>query len=125
MGLELEITKLTELWYRLVNLDHHKDRDCHWYINRINSRVWSYGEQPENKKPYYSVEHDGYVFEEVEEIFKSYNEAESFLLEKIKEAIKKEENHANEVLKNSQDWHKFDIEAAKEKIKLIKNANYK
>src|SRR4030065_942393 len=108
MNKDLEITKLTGLWYRLVNLDHHKDCDCHWYINRINSRVWSYGQEPKTEKTYYSVEHYGYVFEEVEEIFDSYEEAEVFLLEKIKEAITKEENHANEVLKNPKDWDEFD-----------------
>ena len=42
MNYEEEITKLTELWYEIVGNDHHKDRDCHWYINK----VWSYGEKP-------------------------------------------------------------------------------
>ena len=33
------ILKLTKLWYRYVNMNHHKDIDCHWYIQD----VWSYG----------------------------------------------------------------------------------
>lgn len=52
MTLEEEITKLTDLWYQYVNQDHHKDRDCHWYIEKI----WSYGEEP-----YYIAYHHGYI----------------------------------------------------------------
>lgn len=52
MTLEEEITELTTKWYRYVGLDHHKDRDCHWYIQK----VWSYGEEP-----YYYAYHYGYV----------------------------------------------------------------
>jgi len=32
------ITNLTNEWYQLISRDHHKDRDCHFYINT----VWSY-----------------------------------------------------------------------------------
>ena len=37
-----EITELTTLWYNIISLGHHKDSDCHWYINK----VWSYGGEP-------------------------------------------------------------------------------
>ena len=49
--LEEEITKLSYIWYRFVGLDHHKDRDCHWYIQQY----YSYG-QP----PYFQAQHWGY-----------------------------------------------------------------
>ena len=49
--IEEEITELTERWYRYVNFDHHKDRDCHWYI----TKQWSYGD-----KPFYVATHSGY-----------------------------------------------------------------
>lgn len=52
--LEQEITELTAKWYRYVNIDHHKDRDCHWYIQK----VWSYGDEP-----YYEAYHSGYVID--------------------------------------------------------------
>ncbi len=50
--LEKQIIKLTQKWYNYVSLDHHKDRDCHWYINK----VYSYGEPPK-----YTAEHHGYI----------------------------------------------------------------
>ncbi len=73
------ITKLSDLYYRLAARDHHKDRDCHFYINK----VWSYGEPP-----VYRVEHHGYLnnLESVE--FKNYKDAENHLETKLKEFIK-------------------------------------
>ena len=73
-----EITELSKEWYILIGGDHHKDRDCHFYINT----VWSYGQ-----KQKYRVEHYGYIFRDIEEEFDSYNEAAMFLLKKIKEMI--------------------------------------
>ena len=46
--------ELTQFWYNYVSLDHHKDRDCHFYINQ----VFSYGEEP-----YWRIEHYGYITE--------------------------------------------------------------
>jgi hypothetical protein len=74
-----QITELTKEWYILIGGDHHKDRDCHFYINT----VWSYGQ-----KQKYRVEHYGYIFRDIEEEFDTYNEAAMFLLNKIKEMIK-------------------------------------
>lgn len=51
---EETIEKLTSIWYELVSIDHHKDRDCHFYINK----TFSYG-KPAN----YTVEHNGYISE--------------------------------------------------------------
>lgn len=44
--------ELTGMWYEMVTIDHHKDRDCYWYIEQ----VWSYG-----RPPTWRVRHDGYV----------------------------------------------------------------
>jgi hypothetical protein len=74
-----QITELSKEWYILIGGDHHKDRDCHFYINT----VWSYGE-----KQKYRVEHYGYIFRDIEEEFDTYGEAAMFLLNKIKEMIK-------------------------------------
>jgi hypothetical protein len=74
-----QITELSKEWYILIGGDHHKDRDCHFYINT----VWSYG-----KKQKYRVEHYGYIFRDIEEEFDTYNKAAMFLLKKIKEMIK-------------------------------------
>jgi hypothetical protein len=50
--LQEEITKLSYLWMRFVGLDHHKDKDCHWYVEKY----YSYGEPP-----YYQAFHWGYI----------------------------------------------------------------
>ena len=54
MTLKEEITELTAKWFKYVNLDHHKDRDCHWYI----TQTYSYGEEP-----YYEAHHSGYLLD--------------------------------------------------------------
>lgn len=76
-----QITDLTEKWYSLISGDHHKDRDCHFYINT----VWSYGQ-----KQKYRVEHYGYVFNHIEEEFTTYREAAEYSLETLKKMIKTE-----------------------------------
>lgn len=72
-----EITKLTEEWYTLIGSDHHKDRDCHWYIET----KWSYG-QPTK----YIVQHYGYIIDEISETWKTYELA----LERLKEILTEE-----------------------------------
>ena len=75
-----EITILTDEWYRLIGSDHHKDRDCHWYIET----KWSYGQPPK-----YSVQHFGYILDDIVEECDSYDEAllklKETLIEKIEE----------------------------------------
>jgi hypothetical protein len=78
-----QITELSKEWYILIGGDHHKDRDCHFYINT----VWSYGQ-----KQKYRVEHYGYIIEEIEEEFDTYREAAIFLLNKIRKMIEIERN---------------------------------
>lgn len=80
--LQQEINTLTERWYRVIGGDHHKDRDCHWYINS----VWSYG-QPVK----YRVEHYGYILDDISEEFGTYTEACLFMINELKKAIKREE----------------------------------
>ena len=111
MDKEQYITKLTAMWYRLVSLDHHKDRDCHFYINK----VWSYGHEP-----YYSVEHYGYIYDKVEGEFDTYEEAEQFLLDAITHSIKCEEKWAKKVLGETEDWMEEDIKKAKDILEIIR-----
>ena len=74
-----EIRKLTDTWYDIISKDHHKDRDCHWYINT----TYSYG-----KAPIYRVEHYGHIHEDISEEYSSYEDAEERLIEILKDAIK-------------------------------------
>ena len=74
-----EITQLTEEWYKFIVSDHHKDRDCHWYIET----KWSYGDPPK-----YTIQHWGYLLDDITEEFPSYEEALVGLKETLKKEIK-------------------------------------
>jgi hypothetical protein len=78
-----QITELTKEWYSLIGQDHHKDKDCHFYINT----VWSYGQ-----KQKYRVEHYGYLYKDVEETFDTYREAAEYLLKTLETMIEREKN---------------------------------
>lgn len=91
--IQKEIKKLTEEWYELISGDHHKDRDCHWYIE---SR-WSYGEDPE-----FRVMHNGYVTDNIEIACDSYETALMELRTLIKRAIERVKE-SNKLPKNN-DW---------------------
>jgi hypothetical protein len=76
-----EITVLTNEWYELIGPSHHKDKDCHWYINT----KWSYG-----YSPIFVVEHFGYILSDIEIECGSYQEALKTLKEQLILAIKQE-----------------------------------
>jgi hypothetical protein len=82
-----EITELTEEWYLLIGKDHHKDRDCHWYIET----KWSYGYEP-----VYTVRHWGYILGDIEEECDSYEKALILLKDTLKEKIKEEKQSQKE-----------------------------
>lgn len=86
-----EITNLTEEWYFLIGKDHHKDRDCHWYIET----KWSYG-----YSPVYNIQHHGYILHDFNEIeCSSYEDAlktlKEILIQKIEEEKKSQEEDQN------------------------------
>lgn len=76
----VEVDRLTHLFNNVVCTGHHKDRDCHWYINK----VWSYGE-----KPFYRVEHYGYIYKELDDnnTFDTYEKAEQYMIDQLLIAI--------------------------------------
>lgn len=77
---EKRLLKLTQFWYDYVGCDHHKDRDCHFYIKK----VWSYG-----KQPVYCIEHYGYMTElENNELYETYEEALKALVDWLEDKIK-------------------------------------
>lgn len=111
MTLEKEITLLTQKWYRYVNLDHHKDRDCHWYIEK----VWSYGDEP-----YYVAYHNGYIGPE----WKSPNcateeMAQTLLRDKLKNLLASEIKHLQEMDKESLEWMGISKDKLEEVIKEL------
>ena len=79
-----EITKLTDEWYRLVAKDHHKDRDCHWFIET----AWSYGQPPK-----YFIRHNGYILDKIEILCDNYDEALIKLKNFLEISVKEERTH--------------------------------
>lgn len=82
-----EVTELTNVWYTLIGPDHHKDRDCHWYIETR----WSYGSPPK-----YTVWHRGYILDEINENWCTYEQALGRLKEILLREIKEYENDSKE-----------------------------
>ena len=81
-----EITILTNEWYFLIGKDHHKDRDCHWYVET----KWSYGYPPK-----YSVQHYGYIIDNIEEEFNTYEESLQFLKQTLIKEIEEYKKYLN------------------------------
>jgi predicted glutamine amidotransferase len=80
-----EITELTKRYYELVNRDHHKDRDCHFSIEK----VWSYG-QP----PYYCIIHNGYINRlENTQKYKTAQDATRMLRDYLKRIVEHAESY--------------------------------
>jgi hypothetical protein len=80
---ESRFIELTNFWYDYVGVDHHKDRDCKFYINQ----VYEYG-----KAPFWRIEHYGYIKElDNNSQYDSHESAQlalySWLLNEIKEVI--------------------------------------
>lgn len=90
MTLEEEIITLSNKWYKYVSLDHHKDRDCHWYIEK----VYSYGEEP-----YFIAYHDGYIGERwTSPKLGSMELAETLVRDRLKAELKNAVNHLQDAL---------------------------
>ena len=84
MKTEEQIQRLANEYQKLIGSEHHKNRDCHWYIET----KWSYGASAR-----YIVRHYGYVYDEVEIICDGYEAALAALREELKRAIEMERIH--------------------------------
>jgi hypothetical protein len=83
-----DITKLTKEWYTLIGQDHHKDRDCHWYIET----AWSYGYDP-----VYTIHHYGYILGEINEAWATYKLALQRLRDILETEIKQYKNENEDI----------------------------
>ena len=106
--------KLTELYYRLVSLDHHKDRDCRWYI----TQVWSYGEPP-----VWIVQHYGYCYKKVEWTCDTYEDALEVLESHLTDAIANDVEWAERVIATPSDWDDVDYGNAKRTLEIYNETN--
>jgi hypothetical protein len=107
-----QIVELSQKWYEYVSQDHHKDRDCHWYVEMD----FAYGNEP-----IFRACHYGYIAHDlkVKPDRKTYEEAENDLLELIKSAIEGEREWVKSALENKKEYDKVQIESAKKFIELF------
>ena len=75
------IKRLLELWYSLVGQDHHKDRDCWFYIERSYCTY---------REPEWTVRHHGYIKKDYDETFDTLEKAQEGLIEFLIEACAEE-----------------------------------
>ena len=106
MDIEEEILYLTKIWMKYIAPEHHKDRDCKFYIKKI----WAYGDEP-----YYEAYHYGYVAAEFEGTkCDTLEEAQEELRDFLYMTIYKEEQWLIDVInkaKNDEDgWSNEDLE---------------
>jgi hypothetical protein len=77
-----QIIRLVSLWYEVIGPLHHKDRDCHFHVER----TWSYGATGQYA-PKWSFRHHGYLKESPENQYDTMQEAMDGLREYLTEAI--------------------------------------
>ena len=82
-----ELAKLVAEYYDLIGGDHHKDKDCHFYI----TLDYRYDGQLE-----ITVSHYGYIRELVSTCVDSLGAGEQILIDFLTEAIKEERANLND-----------------------------
>lgn len=118
---EQEITRLSEIWYQYVGQDHHKDKDCHWYIEKY----YSYGEPP-----YYQAFHWGYIdgdFEgskcqTIEEAEQELLNAIKFAIHRQKESTKRSLEYAKAVDPSDEFYFMGDVEEYTRQLEILERA---
>jgi hypothetical protein len=103
MSIDKELQELTNKWYAYVSSDHHKDRDCHFYI----TLDYKYGELP-----IFEIDHYGYVGDEFHAKAHTLEKAKEILLERIKRMVALQGEWADEVL-NTDGWDTYQVKQAK------------
>lgn len=76
MTIKEKFVKATSDWYDYVGKDHHKDRDCHWYVGRTYSYGCDTGKYKYDTDSWF-VMHEGYITE-----FYENGETEEKVMEK-------------------------------------------
>jgi len=110
--LKAEITKLSDLYYSLLQGNHHKDRDCHWSIEER----WSYGNPPQ-----YVLMHLGYIYKDIEIIYYTYDEALAGLNLHLNKAISSVVRTARDILASPEIYDEYDVEYAKQTVEIYNN----
>jgi hypothetical protein len=115
-----EITRLSDIWCRFVGGDHHKDRDCHFYI----TKHWSYGDVP-----YYKASHYGYIADCLEGTNctteqEAAEELLNFLRFQIHDAIKWTTKNLEDTLERvkNDEMYMYSPEEYERNLKILKEA---
>jgi hypothetical protein len=75
------IERLLKLWYELIGGDHHKDRDCWFFIER---------EYCTYQEPSWNLRHNGYILSDYTQSFDTFEKAQQGLIELLMESCAKE-----------------------------------
>lgn len=106
-----KIIELTDKWYRYVNLDHHKTKDCIWTI----SISYEYGEAPK-----YVAYHNGYILDNWQSpSCDELEDAEQWLIDKLEREIEKAIIHLREVVDTPADESWYDQDKAIDILKEL------
>ena len=104
--IESTLQELTGLWMKYVSINHHKDRDCHWYVELD----YAYGGEP-----LYKIYHYGYVFENIdyENAICGQGDYRSELVKLILRAFSEEKEWVDKVIKYSDGYDSTQVEQAR------------
>ena len=87
---DAKILKMTEKWYAYVNLDHHKTRDCIWYIDI----AYKYGEPAK-----YIASHNGYILDNWQSPeCDTLEDAQDWLINKLERELEHAVVHIKEII---------------------------
>jgi hypothetical protein len=108
-----KITELTNKWYTYVNLDHHKTKDCIWYVET----AYKYGEFPK-----YIAYHNGYILSNwTSPECDTIEDAEQWLINKLERELDNAIVHLKDIVDTPEEeqWHNPEkaIEILKELVK--------
>lgn len=110
------IEQLLKLWYSLIGGDHHKDRDCWFFIERD---YCTYNE------PLWGVKHHGYILGDYNESFPTFIEAQEGLIEFLIEGCAQEIDTIKNDIENPPERNKEYAETKlKELEKIVTDQHY-
>lgn len=110
------IERLLKLWYELIGGDHHKDRDCWFFIER---------EYCTYKAPEWSVRHHGYILKDYTESFPTLEKAQEGLIEFLIEGCAQEiHTIKNDIENNSERNQIYTDSKTQELEKIVLDQHY-
>jgi hypothetical protein len=110
------IERLLKLWYDLIGGDHHKDRDCWFFIER---------EYCTYNTPKWNVRHNGYILKDYDESFSTFSQAQERLIEFLAEACAQEIDSIRNDTENFQEKNQSYADSKiKELEKIILDQHY-